>query len=163
MNRKRVIVAIVIFVVILSIVGAFVAVLKLQDKKISPNAINIDTGATETTDVEPALGQTLNYTVMPGDNISKVANYFYWDPTRYMEVVRSNNLLAPYNLTPGQVLVIDQPMRRRRTYTVVFGDVLSALAESFYGNANLGSFIEYSNNLVAPYTLKPGLVLQYFT
>jgi nucleoid-associated protein YgaU len=56
-------------------------------------------------DIEARQGNQ-NYTVQPGDNLSKISKRFYDDPNRYMSIVKANNLEDPDKIKVGQELLI---------------------------------------------------------
>lgn len=48
----------------------------------------------------------VNYTVMRGDNLYKISRFFYGDGNKYHQIMRDNNLEAPYILDIEQMLKI---------------------------------------------------------
>jgi nucleoid-associated protein YgaU len=56
-------------------------------------------------DIEARQGNQ-NYTVQPGDNLSKISKRFYGDPNRYMSIAKANNLEDPDKIKVGQELII---------------------------------------------------------
>jgi hypothetical protein len=46
------------------------------------------------------------YTVRKGDNLSKLAKFFYGESKMYDQLEKDNDLNSPYILRPGQVLTI---------------------------------------------------------
>src|SRR5271157_180737 len=46
------------------------------------------------------------YTVVAGDNLSKISKYFYGDANKYMAIAKANNLADPDKIQVGQKLVI---------------------------------------------------------
>ena len=48
----------------------------------------------------------VNYTVKRGDNLYKISRFFYGDGNKYHQIVRDNNLEAPYILDIEQMLKI---------------------------------------------------------
>ncbi len=47
-----------------------------------------------------------NYTVKPGDNLSKISQQFYGDAKKYMAIAKANNLENPDKIKVGQELII---------------------------------------------------------
>ena len=56
-------------------------------------------------DIEARQGNQ-NYTVQPGDNLSKISKRFYGDANRYMSIAKANNLEDPDKIKVGQELII---------------------------------------------------------
>ena len=56
-------------------------------------------------DIEARTG-TQDYTVQPGDNLSKISKHFYGDANKYPVIVKANNLEDPDKIKVGQKLVI---------------------------------------------------------
>ncbi len=56
-------------------------------------------------DIEAQQG-TQDYTVQPGDNLSKISKHFYGDANKYPAIVKANNLADPDKIKVGQKLVI---------------------------------------------------------
>ncbi len=47
-----------------------------------------------------------DYTVQPGDNLSKISKHFYGDANKYPVIAKANNLEDPDKIKVGQKLVI---------------------------------------------------------
>jgi nucleoid-associated protein YgaU len=47
-----------------------------------------------------------DYTVQPGDNLSKISKHFYGDANKYPVIAQANNLDDPDKIKVGQKLVI---------------------------------------------------------
>ena len=47
-----------------------------------------------------------DYTVKPGDNLSKISRLFYGDASQYPKIVKANNLADPDKIKVGQSLRI---------------------------------------------------------
>ncbi|MGC2186713.1 MAG: LysM peptidoglycan-binding domain-containing protein [Terriglobales bacterium] len=47
-----------------------------------------------------------DYTVQPGDNLSKISKHFYGDANKYPVIAKANNLEDPDKIRVGQKLVI---------------------------------------------------------
>jgi nucleoid-associated protein YgaU len=56
-------------------------------------------------DIEAKAGAQ-DYTVQPGDNLSKISKHFYGDANKYMTIAKANNLEDPDKIKVGQKLVI---------------------------------------------------------
>jgi nucleoid-associated protein YgaU len=56
-------------------------------------------------DIEAPQGAQ-DYTVQPGDNLSKISKHFYGDATKYPAIAKANNLDDPDKIKVGQRLVI---------------------------------------------------------
>jgi nucleoid-associated protein YgaU len=53
-----------------------------------------------------AEARAQDYTVQPGDNLSKISKHFYGDANKYMDIAKANNLEDPDKIKVGQKLVI---------------------------------------------------------
>jgi len=56
-------------------------------------------------DIEATQGAQ-DYTVQPGDNLSKISKHFYGDANQYLAIAKANNLDDPDKIKVGQKLVI---------------------------------------------------------
>jgi nucleoid-associated protein YgaU len=56
-------------------------------------------------DIEAQSGAQ-DYTVQPGDNLSKISKHFYGDANKYPVIAKANNLDDPDKIKVGQKLVI---------------------------------------------------------
>jgi nucleoid-associated protein YgaU len=56
-------------------------------------------------DIEAQQGGQ-DYTVQPGDNLSKISKHFYGDANKYSVIAKANNLDDPDKIKVGQKLVI---------------------------------------------------------
>jgi nucleoid-associated protein YgaU len=56
-------------------------------------------------DIEVHAGSQ-DYTVQPGDNLSKISKHFYGDANNYPAIAKANNLDDPDKIKVGQKLVI---------------------------------------------------------
>jgi nucleoid-associated protein YgaU len=56
-------------------------------------------------DIEAKQGSQ-DYTVQPGDNLSKISKHFYGDANKYPVIAKANNLEDPDKIKVGQKLVI---------------------------------------------------------
>jgi LysM repeat protein len=106
----------------------------------------------------------INYTVAAGDTLSAIAQRFYGDATLFPIIAQANGIADADQISVGQQLVIpDRPgalvPTNVRTYTVVPGDTLSAIAQRFYGDASLFPTIAQANSIPDPDRIFPGQVL----
>jgi nucleoid-associated protein YgaU len=58
-------------------------------------------------DIEAKTGPQ-DYTVQPGDNLSKISKHFYGDASKYLVIAKANNLDDPDKIKVGQKLVIPE-------------------------------------------------------
>ena len=56
-------------------------------------------------DIDAKTGSQ-DYTVQPGDNLSKISKHFYGDANKYPVIAKANNLDDPDKIKVGQKLVI---------------------------------------------------------
>jgi nucleoid-associated protein YgaU len=56
--------------------------------------------------INRANESTLKYVVKKGDNLYKIAQFFYGDGNMYKQIEADNNLKQPYSLKIGQILLI---------------------------------------------------------
>ena len=56
----------------------------------------------------PALHRTnlIEHTVIRGETLPEIAVMYYGSPERWLAIVEQNNLDEPYDVWPGQVLII---------------------------------------------------------
>ena len=61
--------------------------------------------------VDQSAPEATYYTVVSGDNLSKISKANYGDPNKYMEIFEANKpmLSDPNKIYPGQVLRIPPP------------------------------------------------------
>ena len=168
LQKRRIVIGAVAAVFILIILGIVLAIVFRSD---TASSTPLSTPGRPPTDANSSPGSStgaadssddIQYVTRAGDTIDKIANYYYGDPKRVRDIADPNNLFPPYPVPPGTVLRIINPTRRRLTYTVLSWDTIMDLSILFYDRPDLTSLIEYSNNLIQPYTLEPGQVLQYF-
>lgn len=107
----------------------------------------------------PKAPQQITYTVKPGDQLGLIA---YQHNTTVAEIMRLNHLSNPDTIFAGQTLVIVGTPRaipdpyQDIKHTVVAGDTLSALAQSY--NTTVAHLANL-NNLTSPYIIRVGQVL----
>jgi nucleoid-associated protein YgaU len=58
-------------------------------------------------DIQARQGEQ-SYTVLPGDNLSKISKHFYGDANKYPAIAKANNLDDPDKIKVGQKLVIPE-------------------------------------------------------
>lgn len=101
------------------------------------------------------------YTVQSGDTLSGIAQMLLGDANRYMEIANLNNIENPNLIYAGQSLKLpDSNTSTERTYTVVSGDTLSAIAQRELGDANRYMEIANLNNIENPNLIYAGQVLR---
>lgn len=66
------------------------------------------------------------HVVQPADTINSIADYYGVSVT---SLIRNNGLLSPYNLVPGQTIVVVYP---QQVHTVAYGDSITGIA-AVYG------------------------------
>ncbi len=165
MNKKVVVVAVglILLIIIIAVVIAVVLTQKKKSSDDSPDNSSSSDSSDYSDDDAAETPADVTYTVRAGDDISKIANYFYGDGNRNLEVAAANNLAAPYIIQVGQTLTIKSPLRSEQKYTVVAGDDITKIAEKFYNNDyTKNTYIAYTNNLTSPYVIYPGQVLSIF-
>ena len=96
------------------------------------------------------------YQVAAGDTLSKIAQRFYGNGKLYPAIAAANGIANPDVINKGQLLVIPDS---HHVYVVVAGDTLSAIAQRFYGNANLYPTIAAVNRIANPNVINIGEVL----
>ncbi|MGL5351952.1 MAG: LysM peptidoglycan-binding domain-containing protein [Clostridium sp.] len=107
----------------------------------------------------PPTGETIYYTVRPGDTLSEIALNFN---TTWQYLAQINNLSDPNMIFVGQVLLISNgssptpPPTSNVTYTVQAGDTLSEIASN-YGTT--WQYLAQINNISDPNLIFPGQVL----
>jgi nucleoid-associated protein YgaU len=79
---------------------------------------------------------TKTYTVVPGDNLWKIAQKTYGDGNKWTEIATENKLANPGVLVSGQVLVLPGVGEQvvSNSYTVVAGDSLWKIASNNYND-----------------------------
>lgn len=99
------------------------------------------------------------YTVVPGDTLSAIAQRLYGDSARWPDIFNANQdqIANPDQIFPGQVLRIPATGQ----HTVATGDSLSGIAQQFYGDASLWPRILEANqdHIANPDLIFPGQVL----
>lgn len=95
------------------------------------------------------------YVVLPGDSLYKISQKF---DVPLRELIRVNNIAAPYIIYPGQKILIPKstppkPPAGTTVYIVKKGDTLFTIAKSF--NVSVESIVKL-NNLPNPELIYPG-------
>lgn len=93
------------------------------------------------------------HTVVRGDTLSALAQRFYGDAKFFPIIAAANRIADPNVIRVGQQLVIPD---LTRTHVVVRGDTLSALAQRFYGRADLFPIIAAANRIENPNVIRVG-------
>jgi len=85
-------------------------IVQLEDSVVSLNTKN-QSLANKIIEIENQTSQYkyVRYTVKKGDFPWKIAEFFYGDGRKYVLIEKENNLIQPYNLQVGQVLLIKMP------------------------------------------------------
>lgn len=84
----------------------------MADEKPKPNFSNVQSGGSSTAPPpKPAAGDappTRTYTVLAGDNLSKIAKQFYGDANQWKRIFEANRdiIKNPDLIKPGQILKI---------------------------------------------------------
>jgi len=104
------------------------------------------------------------YIVRSGDWLSTIAEKFYGDAMNYSAIFAANKdvLENPNKIYPGQELRIPHVVKAKQYYTVRFGDSLSQIAKSYYGDAMKYKVVFAANqDIVAdPNNIYPGQRLE---
>ncbi|MFA5136684.1 MAG: LysM peptidoglycan-binding domain-containing protein [Patescibacteria group bacterium] len=118
----------------------------------------------------------IKYTVREGEDLWQIAEKHYGSGYNAYDIARANNLVEPYILNEGQVLVIPSVAKRSPTkgdltpaaastseptiqeseYIVQPGDYLFLIAQKSYGDGNLMWKIIEANNIPSPYNIEAG-------
>jgi nucleoid-associated protein YgaU len=79
-----------------------------QIKLVNPNTDDITADISVQPQQQSSTQSTQTYTVVAGDNLSKISKHFYGDPGEYMRIFYANRdkLSEPDKIQVGQVLVI---------------------------------------------------------
>ncbi len=85
-------------------------IVQLEDSVVSLNTKN-QSLANKIKEIENQAAQNkyVKYTVKKGDFPWKIAEFFYGDGRKYVLIEKENNLIQPYILQVGQVLLIKMP------------------------------------------------------
>ena len=82
----------------------------MPDDKPKPNFSNVQSGGSSTAPAapQPAPAAPRTYTVVAGDNLSKIAKKFYGNAGKWKEIYEANRdtIKNPDLIHPGQVLKI---------------------------------------------------------
>lgn len=55
-------------------------------------------------DIVPADQRIIEHTVGPGESLARIADNYYGDPDRYLDIARENGISDPGRIVPGSVL-----------------------------------------------------------
>jgi len=117
------------------------------------------------------------HTVTKGETLWTIAEEYYGDGYRWVDIVDANNIASANNITEGQILVIPaentedpEPVAQNEVlaqnmdntsgaYTVQRGDNLWTIAEEYYGDGYRWVDISRENGLVNPRIIHTGNVL----
>ena len=85
-------------------------IIQLKDSVVNLNNKNLSL-ANKIVEIENQTAQNkyVKYTVKKGDFPWKIAEFFYGDGRKYVLIEKENNLIQPYILQVGQVLLIKMP------------------------------------------------------
>lgn len=85
-------------------------IVQLEDSVVNLNNKNLSL-SNKIVEIEKQTAQNkyVKYTVKKGDFPWKIAEFFYGDGRKYVLIEKENNLIQPYNLQVGQVLLIKMP------------------------------------------------------
>lgn len=125
-----------------------------------------------------------SYTVVRGDSLSKIAQKFYGDQGKWVEIAKANNLAKPSVIHAGNVLSIPQidadrapasqastgstavlgstsqtTIKPGSTYTVTQGDTLWELAQVAYGSGYEWYRIDQANSPIPRNSLGKPLIV----
>lgn len=119
-------------------------------------------GDTVTPSPEPEptpIPDTTTYTVQSGDSLWAIAQKFYGNGNRYMEIARANGIADPNLIHPGEVLKIPGNTNAI-TYTVKAGDNLSTIAARY--GINWKTLYENNRAIIGdnPNLIHPGQTLK---
>lgn len=121
------------------------------------------------------------YTIKEGDTLFSIAEHYYKDGYKFLNIAETNKLADVNALEVGQVLEIPKLIKELAagegtggavnqtiwgekitgdTYTVVEGDWLSKIAGRAYGDIMAYPKIAEANNIANPDLIEPGMVLK---
>lgn len=124
-------------------------------------------------------GNTVLYTVEPGDTLWSIAEAFYGRPEKHTVIAKANKLKESALIHPGDRLRIplvgarvprvtravgvpEPPEEGYQLYTVQPGDTLSSIAKTFLGDPRKYTIIAEQNGIVNPSLIRPGQVLRIY-
>ncbi len=93
---------------------------------------------------------TLEYTVIPGDTLSKIAHDYN---STVANILKFNNIPNPDLIFPGQKVIVPLSPPEAIIYTVRRGDSLYAIARRY--GTYVDNLIKF-NYLTRPYIIYPG-------
>ncbi len=147
--------------------------------EITPSAEQTENKEKEDISPEKLPGK---YTVKEGDTLFNIAQKYYSDGYKYIEISKANGMASPDLIEVGQVLDIPKiaitsapeqtltpvvqevtPTQDQITankYTVITGDWLSTIAARAYnGDIMAYNKIAIANNIINPDLIEPGMIL----
>ncbi len=143
---------------------------------VAPHAPGAVAGGEAAPLVERSAASHLAYTVVPGDSLWAIAQRFYGDGSRYVELVAANRSLIadPRLIEPGWTLAVPLPVpgievAEAARYRVVPGDDLWSVAARFLGDGfrwqeifelNRGRVMPDGRTFRDPNVINPGWVLE---
>ncbi len=99
--------------------------------------------------------ETVTYTVRPGNTLYAIAQFF---GTTVNEIANANALVYPYNIYPGQELILPiENITSPQYYVVRPGDSLWSIANRYGLNIQTLMML---NNLENPNVIYPGQILR---
>jgi nucleoid-associated protein YgaU len=75
-------------------------------KSVDPIFSDLKHNITVDSNLRAPASAAQEYTVQPGDNLSKISQRFYGDANRYMDIARANGISDPDKIKAGQKLTI---------------------------------------------------------
>jgi len=118
------------------------------------------------------ISSARTYTVLPGDDLWKIAEKFYGSGLNAYDIARANKLPEPFTVNENQILIIPTTSSKAPTqgdltpnaaqtqhvssYVVQDGEYLWQIAEKLYGDGNqMGKLID-ANKIPYPYNVDAG-------
>lgn len=98
------------------------------------------------------------YTVQKGDSLWKIAERFYGNGSKYIELARINGINDPNRISIGQKIKV--PVQEGTMYTVKKGDTISSIAAKY--KMNWKTLYNQNKNIIGnnPDKIYPGQVLK---
>lgn len=126
----------------------------------------------ESSDIENISQE--EYVISEGDSLWKLAERYYSDGNRWVDIAEANNIENPSLLTSNQKLMIpavlaaenssstgseNKDISESTTYIVQSGDSLWSIAQEVYGDGDRWIEIAENNNLLKPSIIHAGNIL----